>query len=77
MKKVKISFAAIAFLLSAGATLAFTPARNAHATKAKIVNDCTSVPFSHNLDRSTADCQGTRIVCCYKEGTGDPAAMKN
>jgi len=80
MKKVKISLAAIAFLLSAGATLAFTPAHNAMATKANTANDCTSVPNSQTLDRnSSTDCGGTRIVCCYQQGTSNPfpGALKN
>mgnify|MGYP001374542928 CR=1 FL=1 len=59
MKKIRVSLIAAALVLSVGA---------AFGTSNFVTSndfDCSSVP-NGPLDRSTADCDGEDVTCCYQ-----------
>jgi|GEM_PF-3965583 len=60
MKRLKLTFAAVAFLLAAGTTVA------THATGSKNnqSNDCSSVKGG-TLDRQSSLCVGSSPECCW------------
>ncbi len=78
MSKIKISLAVAAFVLAAGTTMAIQT--NTKVVKTGVsseTNNCTSVPDSQNLDVNSASCSGSRIACCYQQGTDNVFATKN
>lgn len=57
MKKVKISFAALALMLTLGASV------SAHV-KTTLINDCSSVLGGSSFDRDSQRCSAGTQFCC-------------
>lgn len=67
MDKVKLTIAAFALVLTAGATMAF---QKSNATTQTAAPNCSSQKFSNVLDvTSPDDCLGDAVTCCYIPGT--------